>query len=72
MPRDDRPGWQAKAALYMGLAFVIPAAMYALWWVGSFLDEKYGTRYGSLVGLMVGFAVGLYEVMRQARQIERR
>ena len=60
----------SKAGAYMGLAFVIPAAMYACWWVGDWADHRYGTKWGGLIGLMVGFAAGLYEILRQAKRIE--
>lgn len=61
----------AKAGQYIGLAFVIPVAMWVCWWVGSQVDRAIGTRYGELIGLMTGFGAGLYEVLRQARRIER-
>lgn len=61
----------AKAGAYMGLAFVIPAAMYAGYWLGGHVDASMGTGYWSIVGLMLGFGAGLYEVMRQAQRIEK-
>jgi len=61
-----------KAAAYMGLVFVIPAAMFALWWLGDYFDERFGTSYLSTCGLLVGFAAGLFEVMRQANRIEKK
>ncbi|MDX2182028.1 MAG: AtpZ/AtpI family protein [Bryobacteraceae bacterium] len=62
----------AKAGAYMGLVFVIPAAMWALWWLGDWADQKYGTNYWATTGMMVGFAAGLYEVLRQAKRIEKK
>ncbi|MBN8731110.1 MAG: AtpZ/AtpI family protein [Acidobacteria bacterium] len=61
----------AKAGAYTGLAFVIPAAMYAGYWLGGHADAGMGTNYWSTVGLMLGFGAGLYEVYRQAVRIER-
>ena len=61
----------AKAGAYTGLAFVIPAAMYAGYWLGGHADAGMGTDYWSTVGLMLGFGAGLYEVYRQAVRIER-
>lgn len=61
----------AKAGAYTGLAFVIPVAMYAGYWLGGHADASMGTGYWSTVGLMLGFGAGLYEVYRQAMRIER-
>ncbi len=61
----------AKAGAYMGLAMVIPAAMFAGHWSGGHADKSMGTGYWSIVGLMVGFALGLYQVMREAARIEK-
>jgi hypothetical protein len=72
---DERPpnkSPMAKAGAYMGLAFVIPAAMWVCWWIGDWVDHSYHTRYGSMIGMMAGFAGGLYEVLRQAERIERK
>jgi F0F1-type ATP synthase assembly protein I len=69
---DKKPNTiYAKAGAYMGLAMVIPAAMFAGHWIGGHADKSMGTGYWSIVGLMVGFAAGLYEVMRQATRIEK-
>ncbi len=69
MPRQMST-W-SKASAYMGLAFVIPAAMYACWWIGDWADQKYGTKWFGLVGLLLGFAAGLYELLRQSSRIEK-
>ncbi len=62
--------WQARAGAYMGLVWVLPVSMGALWWIGDFLDQKWGTSYLAFAGLVIGFAVGLYETIRQANRIE--
>lgn len=70
--KDRRPNpVYAKAGAYTGLAFVIPAAMYAGYWLGGHADSSLGTGYWAITGLMAGFAGGLYEVYRQALRIER-
>jgi F0F1-type ATP synthase assembly protein I len=69
-PRKRNPVW-AKAGAYTGLAFVIPAAMYAGHWLGSQADASLGTRYWSVVGLLLGFAAAVYEVYRHALRIEK-
>jgi F0F1-type ATP synthase assembly protein I len=61
----------AKAGQYIGLAFVIPVAMWVCWWVGDRVDGALGSRYGGLIGMMIGFGAGVYEVLRQAKRIER-
>lgn len=62
--------WQVKAGAYMGLVWVLPVSMAALWWIGSLMDSKFGTTYWNYVGLGVGFVAGLYETIRQADRIE--
>jgi F0F1-type ATP synthase assembly protein I len=69
-PRRRNTVW-AKAGAYTGLAFVIPAAMYAGHWLGAQADQSLGTTYWSVIGLMLGFAASLYEVYRQAVRIEK-
>ncbi len=61
----------AKAGAYMGLAFVIPAAMFGGHWIGGHADKSMGTEYWSIVGLMLGFVLGLVQVMREATRIEK-
>jgi hypothetical protein len=70
MKRKRQMSWQAKAGAYMGLVWVLPAAMAICWWIGDFLDGRFGTNYLSLVGLMIGFGAGLYETIRQSNRIE--
>lgn len=70
MNRKPNPVY-AKAGAYTGLAFVIPAAMYAGYWIGGHADAATGAGYWAITGLMLGFAGGLYEVYRQAVRIEK-
>lgn len=70
MKRRSGKSWQAKAGAYMGLVWVMPVSMAALWWIGSQLDAKFGTSYLNYVGLGLGFVAGLYETIRQADRIE--
>ncbi len=69
--KEKRPtSWQTKAGAYMGLVWVLPASMAALWWIGDYCDGRFGTGYLGFAGLAAGFAVGLYETIRQADRIE--
>lgn len=70
-PQSRQMNSWAKASAYMGLAFVIPAAMYACWWVGVWANHRFALKYLDVVGLMLGFAAGLYELFRTANRIEK-
>lgn len=69
MKEREAKSW-AKAGAYTGLAFIMPVAMLASYFLGAWLDRKLGTNFLYVVGLMFGFAAGLYETVRQADQIE--
>jgi len=71
MTPNDRKSL-AKAGAYMGLAFILPIAMYAGYWAGDRLDQHFQTRFWYVIGILVGFAAGLYELIRQSNRIERR
>ena len=69
MKPQEAKSW-AKAGAYTGLAFILPVAMAACFWVGSWADGKLGTKFLAVVGMMCGFAAGLWETIRQADQIK--
>jgi len=60
-----------KAAAYMGLPFVLLAAIAGGYYAGQWIDQTYGTKYANLIGIILGFALGLYEIMRQLKYLER-
>ena len=60
----------AKAAAYMGLAFVTPISGWICYKIGQFLDGKWGTSWVSIAGLIIGCAAGMYETYRQGLSIE--
>lgn len=60
-----------KAAAYMGLPFVLLAAIAGGYYAGQWIDQTYGTKYANLIGIILGFAIGLYEIMRQLKFLER-
>lgn len=61
-----------NAAAYMGLPFVLLAAIAGGYYGGQWIDQTYGTRYANLVGIIAGFGLGLYEIIRQLKYMERR
>lgn len=61
-----------KAAAYMGLPFVLLASIGGGYYAGLWLDGKYGTAYCNVIGVVLGFALGLYEIIRQLNQLERK
>jgi Putative F0F1-ATPase subunit Ca2+/Mg2+ transporter len=67
--REERNSW-AKAGAYTGLAFIIPVAMLACYYLGQWADSKLGTNFLAIVGIMAGFGAGLWETLRQADRIE--
>jgi F0F1-type ATP synthase assembly protein I len=68
--KDQEAKSWAKAGAYTGLAFILPVAMLACYFLGDWADKKLGTKFLYLIGLIVGFAAGLWETMRQADRIE--
>ncbi len=56
----------------MGLPFVLLGAIAGGYYVGLWVDGKFGFRYGNVIGLILGFGIGLYEVVRQLQYLEKR
>jgi F0F1-type ATP synthase assembly protein I len=54
-----------KAALYSGLALVLPVATVAGYLFGYWLDERFGTTWLRLVFLILGTAGGFLQLFRQ-------
>ncbi len=61
-----------KTAAYMNIPFVLLVSIVGGYYGGAWLDHRYGTRYCNVVGLVLGFALGLYEIIRQLNQLERK
>lgn len=56
----------------MNMPFLLLVAIAGGYYGGTWLDQRYGTRYWNVAGLVLGFALGLYEIIRQLNQLERK
>lgn len=61
----------AKAGAYLGIPFVLLAAIAGGYYAGQWADERYGTTQLNLAGLLAGFGLGLYEVVRLLKRFEK-
>jgi F0F1-type ATP synthase assembly protein I len=52
---------------YSGMAFTIPAAVVVGYFIGSWLDGRFGTHSLYIVGVLLGAAGGLIQVVRQLK-----
>lgn len=55
-------------ARYSGMAFTIPAAVVVGYFIGGWLDTRFGTHSLYVVGVVLGAAGGLIQVVRQLTQ----
>jgi F0F1-type ATP synthase assembly protein I len=75
--KQPRPRNKAivSAGEYISLAFVLPAAVFVGYLIGTLLDRYFGTTFLSIVFLLLGSAAGLLEVVRKflkdSKQAER-
>lgn len=58
------PSMWAEFAKYSHLAFVLPAAVFGGWLLGSWIDRSSGKDYFYLVGIGLGVFAGFYELIR--------
>jgi len=61
---DQKRNFWLQFGRYSQLAFVLPAATIAGWFLGSLLDRWLHTSWISVVGLLLGIAAGLIELLR--------
>jgi hypothetical protein len=52
---------------YSGMALTIPAAVVVGYFVGSWLDGRFGTHSLYIVGVLLGAAGGLIQIVRQLK-----
>jgi F0F1-type ATP synthase assembly protein I len=64
-----------SAGEYISLAFMLPAAVFVGYFLGTALDRFFGTNFLYIVFLLLGIAAGLLQVvrkfMRDSRESER-
>ena len=63
-----RKSFQALAAEYMGLAFLLPSSALVGYAIGYLLDRWLGTRFLYLVCLLLGIAGGMIELIRKIQK----
>jgi F0F1-type ATP synthase assembly protein I len=52
-------------ARYSGMAFTVPAAVVVGYFLGAWLDARFGTHALYIVGVVIGAAGGLIQVVRE-------
>jgi F0F1-type ATP synthase assembly protein I len=55
----------SAVARYSGMAFTVPATVVVGYFIGAWLDGRFGTHSLYIVGVVVGAAGGLIQVVRQ-------
>ena len=68
-PGKSKNSW-VQAARYSQLAFVLPAATFVGWLIGTALDRWLHTGWLYLLGLIVGIAAGFVELIRTVTSSE--
>ena len=62
---DGKDSMMSAVARYSGMAFTVPAAVVAGYFIGGWLDGQFGTHALYIVGVVLGAAGGLVQVVRQ-------
>jgi F0F1-type ATP synthase assembly protein I len=62
---EPKNSMMAAVARYSGMAFTVPAAVVVGYFIGAWLDQRFGTHALYVVGVVVGAAGGLIQVVRQ-------
>jgi F0F1-type ATP synthase assembly protein I len=66
-----RDSMMGAVARYTGMAFTVPAAVVVGYFIGGWLDSRFGTHWLYVVGVVLGAAAGLLQVVRQLTQDSR-
>lgn len=61
-----------KAGVLMSIPFTLLVTIGAGFYGGQWIDQHYATRYGNFIGVLLGFGIGLYEVLQQLKQLEKK
>lgn len=65
---ERKDSMMAAVARYSGMAFTVPAAVVIGYFIGTWLDGRFGTHSLYIVGVVLGAAGGLIQVVRQLTQ----
>jgi F0F1-type ATP synthase assembly protein I len=63
-----RDSMMGAVARYTGMAFTVPATVVVGYFMGGWLDSRFGTHWLYIVGVVLGAAGGLVQVVRQLTQ----
>ena len=62
---ERKDSLMGAVARYSGMSFTVPAAVVVGYFIGVWLDERFGTHSLYIVGVVLGAAGGLIQVVRQ-------
>jgi F0F1-type ATP synthase assembly protein I len=65
---EGKDSLMGAVARYSGMAFTVPAAVVVGYFIGGWLDGRFGTHSLYIVGVVLGAAGGLIQVVRQLTQ----
>jgi F0F1-type ATP synthase assembly protein I len=65
---ERKDSMMGALARYSGMAFTVPAAVVVGYFIGAWLDSRFGTHSLYIVGVVLGAAGGLVQVVRQLTQ----
>jgi F0F1-type ATP synthase assembly protein I len=62
---EKNDGFMASALKYTAIATTLPAATFAGYLIGYWLDKSFGTTYLKIVFLVLGIVSGFVQLIRQ-------
>jgi len=65
---ERKDSMMGAVARYSGMAFTVPAAVVVGYFIGGWLDSRFGTHSLYIAGVVLGAAAGLVQVVRQLTQ----
>jgi F0F1-type ATP synthase assembly protein I len=65
---ERKDSMMGALARYSGMAFTVPAAVVVGYFIGAWLDSRFGTHSLYIAGVVLGAAGGLVQVVRQLTQ----
>jgi len=67
MARETEPSW----GHFLGLGLQIAVGALLGYFIGAWLDGKFGWRQGSTVGALIGIAGGMYLLIKDAIRLNK-